>query len=109
MPKVGVNPVKCGSDGNAKVEQKSPGCQLVCTHRKISIVSLVLSYFLYSLCQIHHVLAIIVRQAKSALPGVSVVLPVKGYRKHSLQNWHSQLQSNYSGPKEYLFVVDSQV
>ncbi|BDA40970.1 hypothetical protein COCOBI_01-6250 [Coccomyxa sp. Obi] len=41
-------------------------------------------------------------------PGISIVLPVKGCRKHSLQNWKSQLHSKYSGPIEYLFVVDSQ-
>lgn len=49
------------------------------------------------------------QEGKHQWPGITIVLPVKGCRKHSLQNWQSQLQARYSGPVEYLFVVDSQV
>ena len=41
-------------------------------------------------------------------PGVSVVLPVKGTRPHSLSNWRSQLASRYPGPLQFVFVVESE-
>lgn len=39
-------------------------------------------------------------------PGVSVVMPVKGCRPHSVANWTSQIQTDYAGPLEFLFVVE---
>ena len=48
-------------------------------------------------------------QAGQTWPGVSVVLPVKGCRKHSVSNWASHICLRYAGPVEFLFVVDSQV
>ncbi|GAX79525.1 hypothetical protein CEUSTIGMA_g6966.t1 [Chlamydomonas eustigma] len=42
-------------------------------------------------------------------PKVSVVLPVKGCRPHSLSNWISQLSTNYpAGQLEFIFVVDTE-
>ncbi|XP_020673955.1 uncharacterized protein LOC110093416 [Dendrobium catenatum] len=41
------------------------------------------------------------------LPRVSVVMPLKGFGEHNLQNWRSQITSLYGGPLEYLFVVES--
>lgn len=46
---------------------------------------------------------------KATWPGVSVILPVKGCRKHSLKNWQSQLAMLYEGPIEFLFIVDDKV
>lgn len=40
--------------------------------------------------------------------GVSVVMPVKGCRPHSVSNWLSQVNMQYSGPLEFLFVVESE-
>ena len=48
-------------------------------------------------------------QADQAWPGVSVILPVKGCRKHCVSNWASHIRLRYAGPTEFLFVVDSQV
>ncbi len=48
-------------------------------------------------------------QAGQTWPGVSVILPVKGCRKHSVSNWASHVRLRYAGPVEFLFVVDSQV
>ncbi len=48
-------------------------------------------------------------QADQTLPGVTVILPVKGCRKHSVSNWASHVRLRYAGPVEFLFVVDSQV
>ncbi|OVA12490.1 Ceramide glucosyltransferase [Macleaya cordata] len=45
------------------------------------------------------------RQIK--LPRVSVVMPLKGFGEHNLQNWRSQITSLYGGPLEFLFVVES--
>eukprot|EP00873_Tetraselmis_striata_P017485 jgi/Tetstr1/437749/TSEL_026403.t1 len=44
----------------------------------------------------------------SASPGVSVVMPVKGCRPHSVSNWMSQVNMQYNGPLEFLFVVESE-
>ncbi|XP_024960537.1 uncharacterized protein LOC112501113 [Cynara cardunculus var. scolymus] len=41
------------------------------------------------------------------LPGVTVVMPLKGFGEHNLHNWRTQLTSLYGGPLEFLFVVDS--
>lgn len=41
------------------------------------------------------------------MPGVTVVLPIQGYKTHSLLNWQSQLGMQYAGPVEYLFVTQS--
>ncbi|CAA7411000.1 unnamed protein product [Spirodela intermedia] len=45
--------------------------------------------------------------AQSKLPRVSVVMPLKGFGEHNLQNWRSQITSLYGGPLEFLFVVES--
>lgn len=45
--------------------------------------------------------------SKACLPGVTVVLPIQGYRSHSLLNWQSQLSMQYLGPVEYIFVTQS--
>ena len=37
-----------------------------------------------------------------------MILPVKGCRSHSQENWASQLAMSYPGSLEYLFVLDSQ-
>jgi len=44
---------------------------------------------------------------QACLPGVTVVLPIQGYRSHSLLNWQSQLSMRYAGPVEYIFVTQS--
>ncbi|KAI4347059.1 hypothetical protein L6164_007908 [Bauhinia variegata] len=41
------------------------------------------------------------------LPRVTVVMPLKGFGEHNLQNWRSQITSLYGGPLEFLFVVES--
>uniref|UniRef100_A0A453G348 ceramide glucosyltransferase n=1 Tax=Aegilops tauschii subsp. strangulata TaxID=200361 RepID=A0A453G348_AEGTS len=41
------------------------------------------------------------------LPMVSVVMPLKGFGEHNLQNWRTQITSLYGGPLEFLFVVES--
>ncbi|EFJ40451.1 hypothetical protein VOLCADRAFT_119967 [Volvox carteri f. nagariensis] len=38
----------------------------------------------------------------------SVVMPVKGCRPHSLDNWESHLGLMYDGPLEFVFVVESE-
>ena len=38
-------------------------------------------------------------------PMVSVVMPVKGVKAESLNNWRTQLQSGYRGQLEYVFVA----
>ena len=48
-------------------------------------------------------------QADQTWPGVTVILPVKGHRKHSHSNWSSHVRLRYAGPVEFLFVVDSRV
>ncbi|XP_058115355.1 uncharacterized protein LOC131258221 isoform X1 [Magnolia sinica] len=45
--------------------------------------------------------------AQMKLPRVSVVMPLKGFGEHNLQNWRSQITSLYGGPLEFLFVVES--
>ncbi|MQL71862.1 hypothetical protein Taro_004222 [Colocasia esculenta] len=45
--------------------------------------------------------------AQSRLPRVSVIMPLKGFGEHNLQNWRSQIASLYAGPLEFLFVVES--
>ncbi|CAA6669556.1 unnamed protein product [Spirodela intermedia] len=45
--------------------------------------------------------------AQSKLPGLSVIMPVKGFGEHNFQNWRSQITSLYGGPLEFLFVVES--
>uniref|UniRef100_A0A1D1XGF0 ceramide glucosyltransferase n=2 Tax=Magnoliopsida TaxID=3398 RepID=A0A1D1XGF0_9ARAE len=45
--------------------------------------------------------------AQSKLPRVSVIMPLKGFGEHNLQNWRSQITSLYGGPLEFLFVVES--
>ncbi|EPS60821.1 hypothetical protein M569_13982, partial [Genlisea aurea] len=44
---------------------------------------------------------------QSALPMVSVVMPLKGFGEHNLHNWRSQITSLYGGPVEFLFVVET--
>ncbi|KAI4350795.1 hypothetical protein L6164_005210 [Bauhinia variegata] len=41
------------------------------------------------------------------LPRVTVIMPLKGFGEHNLQNWRSQITSLYGGPLEFLFVVES--
>ncbi|KMZ56945.1 UDP-Glc: ceramide beta-glucosyltransferase, family GT21 [Zostera marina] len=41
------------------------------------------------------------------LPRVSVVMPLKGFGEHNLQNWRTQITSLYGGPLEFLFVLES--
>ncbi|OEL33636.1 hypothetical protein BAE44_0005344 [Dichanthelium oligosanthes] len=41
------------------------------------------------------------------LPRVSVIMPLKGFGEHNLQNWRTQITSLYGGPLEFLFVVES--
>lgn len=38
---------------------------------------------------------------------MSVILPVKGIRQHSISNWLAQMASKYKGGLEYVFVVES--
>ncbi|XXG64337.1 hypothetical protein AAC387_Pa05g2319 [Persea americana] len=45
--------------------------------------------------------------AQMKLPRVSVVMPLKGFGEHNLQNWRSQITCLYGGPLEFLFVVES--
>ncbi|KAG6523738.1 hypothetical protein ZIOFF_013615 [Zingiber officinale] len=45
--------------------------------------------------------------AQMNLPGVSVIMPLKGFGEHNLQNWRTQITSLYGGPLEFLFVVES--
>ncbi|GJM92260.1 hypothetical protein PR202_ga08710 [Eleusine coracana subsp. coracana] len=41
------------------------------------------------------------------LPRVSVIMPLKGFGEHNLQNWKTQITSLYGGPLEFLFVLES--
>ncbi|XP_071724117.1 uncharacterized protein [Rutidosis leptorrhynchoides] len=41
------------------------------------------------------------------LPGVSVIMPLKGFSEQNLPNWRSQTTSLYDRPLEFLFVVGS--
>uniref|UniRef100_A0A0E0CBT5 ceramide glucosyltransferase n=1 Tax=Oryza meridionalis TaxID=40149 RepID=A0A0E0CBT5_9ORYZ len=41
------------------------------------------------------------------LPRVSVIMPLKGFGEHNLQNWRTQITSLYGGALEFLFVVES--
>ena len=52
---------------------------------------------------------ILLLQTACAWPGVTVILPVKGCRRHSISNWRSHVNLKYPGSIEFLFVVDSQV
>ena len=52
---------------------------------------------------------ILLLQTARSWPGVTVILPVKGCRRHSISNWRSHISLKYSGSIEFLFVVDSQV
>ncbi len=72
-------------------------------------IFLVYTCWLVANSSLHNFLLLLTQLCGNTWPGISIVLPVKGFRKHSLQNWNSQLHSKYSGPVEYLFVVDSQV
>ncbi|WOL16116.1 hypothetical protein Cni_G24898 [Canna indica] len=45
--------------------------------------------------------------AQENLPRVTVIMPLKGFGEHNLQNWRTQITSLYGGPLEFLFVVDS--
>ncbi|XP_042438716.1 uncharacterized protein LOC122024217 [Zingiber officinale] len=45
--------------------------------------------------------------AQVKLPRVSVIMPLKGFGEHNLQNWRSQITSLYGGPLEFLFIVES--
>jgi hypothetical protein len=45
--------------------------------------------------------------AQLKLPAVSVVMPLKGFGEHNMQNWRSQITSLYGGPLEFLFVVET--
>ncbi|WOL03671.1 hypothetical protein Cni_G12391 [Canna indica] len=45
--------------------------------------------------------------AQVNLPRVSVIMPLKGFGEHNLQNWRSQITSLYGGPVEFLFIVES--
>lgn len=44
---------------------------------------------------------------KGCMPGVTVILPIQGFRSHSLLNWQSQLSMQYAGPVEYIFVTQA--
>lgn len=41
------------------------------------------------------------------LPGVSVVLPVKGIHERTLENWKSLLTTDYAGDLQFCFVVET--
>lgn len=43
------------------------------------------------------------------MPGVTVVLPVRGCRATSADSWHSQLSMTYGGPLEFVFVVRDKI
>ncbi|KAJ6799806.1 uncharacterized protein M6B38_203675 [Iris pallida] len=45
--------------------------------------------------------------AQVNLPRVSIIMPLKGFGEHNLQNWRTQITSLYGGPMEFLFVVES--
>lgn len=45
---------------------------------------------------------------RNKLPGISVVMPVKGCRTYCLSNWSSHVNVKYGGPIEFLFVVESE-
>ncbi|CAK0746217.1 hypothetical protein CVIRNUC_001675 [Coccomyxa viridis] len=52
---------------------------------------------------VHHA-----QETAGSWPGVTVILPVKGCKRHSISNWRSHVNLKYSGSVEFLFVVDSQ-
>jgi hypothetical protein len=58
-------------------------------------------------------LALLMRSAAAASapagarPHVTCVLPVKGCTAAKVANWRSQLSSDYGGPLDYIFVVES--
>ena len=54
-------------------------------------------------------LTLLLLQTARSWPGVTVILPVKGRRRHSIANWRSHVNLKYPGSIEFLFVVDSQV
>ena len=60
---------------------------------------------LFSTCALNFLTHAYMLQA--CMPGVTVVLPIQGYRHYSLLNWQSQLGMQYAGPVEYLFVAQS--
>lgn len=45
--------------------------------------------------------------AQLNLPRVTVIMPLKGFGEHNLQNWRTQITSLYGGPLEFLFVVEN--
>ncbi|KAL7597921.1 hypothetical protein Lser_V15G25662 [Lactuca serriola] len=47
------------------------------------------------------------RSKQEDLPGVTVVMPLKGFGEHNIHNWKTQITSLYGGPLEFLFIVDS--
>ncbi|XP_074589587.1 uncharacterized protein LOC141845430 [Curcuma longa] len=44
--------------------------------------------------------------AQVKLPRVTVIMPLKGFGEHNLQNWRSQITSLYGGSLEFLFIVE---
>lgn len=48
------------------------------------------------------------RATELRMPGISVILPVKGVRQHSTSNWIAQMDSRYKGDLEFIFVVESE-
>eukprot|EP00238_Polyblepharides_amylifera_P007089 CAMPEP_0196576844 /NCGR_PEP_ID=MMETSP1081-20130531/6013_1 /TAXON_ID=36882 /ORGANISM="Pyramimonas amylifera, Strain CCMP720" /LENGTH=499 /DNA_ID=CAMNT_0041895561 /DNA_START=244 /DNA_END=1740 /DNA_ORIENTATION=- len=47
-------------------------------------------------------------KGSSCSPPVSLIIPVKGVHRQSLENWRSLLSTTYDGELELLFVVDSE-
>ena len=47
------------------------------------------------------------RLLQGCMPGVTVILPIQGFKTHSLLNWQSQLSMQYAGPVEYIFVTQA--
>jgi hypothetical protein len=46
--------------------------------------------------------------SQSSWPRVSVVLPVKGIHDNSIDNWQSQIETDYSGDIDFIFVVEDE-
>lgn len=46
------------------------------------------------------------KRKKGSWPGVSIILPLRGYHKYSIQNWKAVLGFHYEGELEYFFVVE---
>lgn len=50
---------------------------------------------------------VVVHDAQTSYPGVSVIMPLKGTREHDTCNWLSHFNSAYEGELEFIAVVES--